>query len=299
MLCLVMMIASADPAGLTGGSAYADVSSWRAVAVSGGDARSWLNDIVSADVADVGRERSRSSLLLSPVGSVLAAFTAAAPDGELLLVQDPAQPRSIRDLLAPYVLSSDVRLDDVTGDHAILAFPGRTEAPAAPPAVASIPSCLGAGVDLFAATNDLGPVEASLGQVLDQATDDDVEAWRITAGIPRVGTDTADGDLPQECGLEHAVSYEKGCFLGQEAVAKVRNLGRPRRLLLGLSADGPVTPGEVVQADGTPAGAVTSVARVGDLHVLLARIRWEHRDDTLRTVGGTELRPRTVTGTSG
>jgi tRNA-modifying protein YgfZ len=293
------MIVSADPARLTGGTAYADVSSWRAVAISGEDARSWLNDIVSADLADVAPGRSRSSLLLSPVGSVLAAFTVAAPDGELLLVQDPAQPRSIRDLLAPYILSSDVRLDDVTGDRAILAFPGRPDAPNAPPAVASIPSCLGAGVDLIAAADELGRVAASLGDAFGRATTDEVEAWRIAAGIPRIGTDTADADLPQECGLEHAVSYDKGCFLGQEAVAKVRNLGRPRRLVLGLAADGPVVPGDEVVADGTPAGTVTSVARVGDLHVLLARIRWEHRDAALRTVGGTELRPRTVADTLG
>jgi hypothetical protein len=67
--------------------------------------------------------------------------------------------------------------------------------------------------------------------------------------------------------------------------------------VLRLAADGPVTPGEVVVADGTPAGMVTSVAQVGDLHVLLARIRWEHRDVALRTAGGTELRPRTIAET--
>src|SRR6266540_722172 len=82
---------------LSTGWAFADLSSWRKVAVSGGDAFEWLNDLVSADLSGLGPNRARRSLLLSPTGRIRAEFTVAAPDGPLMLVQDPDQPRSMMD----------------------------------------------------------------------------------------------------------------------------------------------------------------------------------------------------------
>ena len=104
--------------------------------------------------------------------------------------------------------------------------------------------------------------------------------------------DTGDGDLPQEARLEGHVSFDKGCFLGQEAVAKMRNLGHPRRWLAALEGDGKVSPGEPIAAGGVETGVVTSVTTVDGVSVALARIRWEHRDRLLRTPSGVELRPR-------
>ena len=152
----------------------------------------------------------------------------------LLLLQDPAEPRRIGDLLARYVLSADVRLEEA----------GR-------------------------------PDETGLD-----------DRWRIEHGVPRVGTDIAEGDLPVEAGLDDLVSHDKGCFLGQEAVAKVRNLGHPRRFLLRLRCDAPVAPGDPVLLDGDEVGAVTSAASVGSGTIVFARVPWEARSGDLRTTAG-------------
>ncbi len=95
---------------LAAGEAFVDLASWRKIAVSGSEASSWLGDLVSADLSDVGGERARRSLLLSPTGRVRADFTVTQYREALLLLQDPAQPHGIDELLNRYVLSSDYAL---------------------------------------------------------------------------------------------------------------------------------------------------------------------------------------------
>jgi len=280
---------------LFAGKAFADLSFWRKVGVSGADGSSWLNSLISADIEDLSPGRARRSLLLSPTGKVRAEFTVTGPDGGgLLLIQDPMQPRSILDLLSPYTLSSDVALDDRTDELALFAFPARAEPPDAAGSVASAPSCLGVGTDVIAPTDDHDVLLAHFSNLATLVGNEDLEAWRITAGLPRVGVDVLEDDLPQEGDLAGAVSFDKGCYLGQEAVAKVQNLGHPRRALLRLEASGPVAPGDLIEADGKEAGEVTSAASLNGRTVLLARVRWSARQQSLQTGGGVELRARSV-----
>jgi folate-binding protein YgfZ len=270
----------------------ANLSGWRAVGADGTDAESWLNDIVSADISTLRPGAAARSLLLSPTGRVRAEFTVARTGEGLLLLQDPAQPKHIDALLAPYVLSSDVTLADRTGQVALFAFPGKTTPPEHEGTWASAPSCLGAGVDLIAPASRREALLAELRGRFHLTAPTDLEPWRVDAAIPRFGMDATEDDLPQECGLASAVSFEKGCYLGQEAVAKVRNLGHPRRILLALETAAPVSPGDAVCADGAEVGTVTSAARVAARFVLLAKIRWDARDKRLRTLTGAELTPR-------
>lgn len=279
-----------------GGKGFVDLSAWRAIAVSGTDAFGWLNDLVSADIDDVAPGRARRALLLGPTGGVLASFTVAVPGGSLVLVQDPLEPRPIDRLLAPYVLSSDVQIEDRTGGFAIFAFPDRDHAPDSPGTTPSVPSALGRGADIVALAEDHDRLAVSFAKSYAPASDKDAEDWRVAAAIPRVGVDTADGDLPVECALGDLVSFEKGCFLGQEAVAKARNLGHPRRLLTPLTSDGSVFAGDDVLAGQERAGTVTSVGRFDGRTAALARVKWEHRGAPLRTSGGAELLRRPLSG---
>lgn len=277
---------------LASGKAFADLSYWRKVAVSGSDALDWLDDLVTADLSDLAPGKARQSLFLSPTGGLRASFMVAVPRGSLVLIQDPSQPASIQQLLEPYVLSSDVFLEDQPDAFAIFAFPGRTEVPRAPGTDRSTPSVLGAGVDVMRPGEEHDFLLRSLSGEYTQIGDEVVEAWRIGAGMPRFGVDALEGDLPQESGLSGAVSRQKGCFPGQEAVAKVDSLGHPRRVVLALEANGPASPGDTVMLDGSEVGQITSAAVDGDRTLLLARLRWEARDAQLHTGLGTELRHR-------
>jgi tRNA-modifying protein YgfZ len=272
------------------GRAFADLSHWRKIGVSGADARTWLNDLVSADISGLAGGRSVRSLLLSPTGRVRAEFMVSVVEDDLLLLQDPSQ-RSILELLQPYTLSSEVDLADRTGELALFALPNHPSAPTDAPAWSIAPSGLGPGVDLVAPARDHDRARVLLAGSFVQAADEDVDAWRVIAGLPRLGVDALEEDLPQEAGLEGSVAFDKGCYLGQEAVAKVRNLGHPRRLLLRFEAEPGIAPGDVVMADGREVGALTSVAVAGDRAVALGRVRWDSRGGPFRSAGGVELRP--------
>jgi folate-binding protein YgfZ len=122
---------------------------------------------------------------------------------------------------------------------------------------------------------------------------DAVEVWRIHHGRARMGRDFDRSSLPAEAGLLHTIDQTKGCFLGQESVARVRNLGHPPRVLLHLLGDGRIDVGEpllVAEAD-VEVGAVTSAARLDGSTVVLARVGWSAREEPLRTANGLRLSP--------
>jgi folate-binding protein YgfZ len=273
---------------LRAGRGVIDLSHWRKVAVGGSEALTWLDALVSADLGDLAPGRAVRSLLLSATGRVRAEFTVTAPGGTVVLIQDPDQ-RPIQDLLAPYVLSSDVELEDRAGALSLFAMPGRTTPPDVPGAAYSVPSCLGPGVDLITLGEDHDSHLARLSKTLTPVPPEDLEVWRVLEGRPRLGVDVRDDDLPQEGGLADAVAFDKGCFTGQEAVAKVRNLGHPRRLLVQLEGIEPLAPGDRVLAQGVDAGEVTSVAARDGLWVALARVPWSSRGGRFSTAGGAAL----------
>lgn len=269
------------------GRAYVDLSSWRKALVAGPEAASWLNDLVSASVADLRPGEARRSLLLSPTGRIRADFLVAwAPEG-LVLLQDPVQPRAVAALLAPYVLSSQVTVEDRTASLALFAVPGASEVPHGLPG--HRPSALGEGADALVPAARRGEAVTALGTSLVEASPEAVEAWRVLRGLPRLAVDFGEDALPPEVGLEGCIDFAKGCFLGQEAVARVRNLGRPRWVLLSLRTPASVSPGDRVLADGREVGTVTSATAAEGWTAVLARVRWEARQAALRTPSGTDL----------
>ncbi|HEY1331917.1 MAG TPA: hypothetical protein VGH10_10660 [Actinomycetota bacterium] len=274
------------------GLAFVDRSWWRKIAVTGSDAAGWLGDLISADISGLRSGGAAHSLLLSPTGSVRATFTVAMPGDALLLIQDPSQ-APVERLLAPYVLSSDVRLVDRSAELALFAFPAGSGIGSPPGALATSPSSAGAGAgtDLTAAASERDPLAGALSSSRRRIGEDDVERWRVRTGVPKLGVDAFDSDLPQEAGLATAVSFNKGCYLGQEAVARTNNLGHPRRVVLHLTADDPVAAGDAVLTGDDPAGDVTSSTQVEGRWWLLARVRWESHGAALRTAGGVPLVP--------
>jgi folate-binding protein YgfZ len=269
------------------GRAFADLSEWWKFRVRGSDARSWLNDLLTSNISSLPDGASVPTLLLSPTGRIRATVTVAALEEGLLVVQDAGQPSSIAQLLAPYILSSDVELIDVSDTLTLLAFLGR-DAPAIAAGETYNPSCLGEGADLVVARSEAEAVRNELEGFVEMDPDA-LDAWRIQRGVPRFPIDLTTESLPHEADLDSAIDYEKGCYLGQEAVAKVRNLGRPPWVVVSMQAEGRVQRGDVVMANGEEVGRVTSVAGADGHTALIARIRWGARELPLSTASGTRL----------
>jgi folate-binding protein YgfZ len=294
---------SEQVAALEDGRAFVDLSMWRKVRIGGSDAMAWLNDLLSADLDGMAPGTSRRSLLLSPTGRVRAEVSVLADDRGFVLVQDPAQDGGIDDALAPYVLSSDVELNDVTAGLGLLAFPGvpPDRASNVGKGLVSTPSVLGSGVDLLSAPEDVEAGRAGASRAgLTEATLEALEAWSIRRGRPRVGVDLGPDALPHEAAVGDLVGYHKGCFLGQEAVAKVQNLGHPPFVLLAVSGNGPLSPGDPVRADGADVGLVTSADVTGAPEsAAIVRVRWASRDADLRSADGQPLAVRATADLSG
>ncbi len=274
---------------LEAGRAFVDRSELRKCLVSGADAEGWLQGLVTAGVAGLRPGELRRSLLLTPTGRIRADFhLLRLPDGFLLL-QDPAQPEPVAGTLAPYVLSSDVVLEDRSASYAVFSLPRRGGAPDGLPAWR--PSTLDDGVEVLVPTAAAARARETLLAALVEARAEAAEAWRVRRGIPRFPVDLDTASLPAEAGLDALlVDPTKGCFLGQEAVARVRNLGHPPRVVLHLRADGPVAVGARVVAGGREAGEVTSAAPLpGGATVVLARVRWDLRDAPLALETGLPL----------
>ncbi|HEY7761849.1 MAG TPA: hypothetical protein VIC52_02460 [Actinomycetota bacterium] len=264
------------------GRAAVDLGGFRKVRVRGGDARRWLHDLVTTDVASLEPSSSRRTLLLDPTGHIRADVQVACDREGFWLFQAPDQP-DIGRALAPYVLSSDVRLEDLTDERGLIAWIGDADGPDG-----FRPSCLGPGVDVIGSPD---PASIPPGRMFVGA--DAVEVWRIRRGVPRMGVDFDGKTIPAEAGLEETIDREKGCFLGQESVARVRTLGHPPRQLRHLTADGPVDPrSPVLDELEDEIGVVTSAAEhVGGGTVLLASIRWGSDEGPLRTRDGLALVP--------
>jgi tRNA-modifying protein YgfZ len=273
------------------GRAFADLSDYRKVRVSGADAEGWLNDLVTCDVASLTPGGAHRSLLLSPTGRILADFGLGLDDEGYLLLQPADQPDHIGLLLSRYILSSEVDLHDATNELALFAVLGAARELVGRPGLS--PSVAGFGVDLVM------PVGKTAWHVEDGLVRQDlvevgvvtVEVQRIRAGTPRMGSDFGQDALPAEAGLEWTIDTRKGCFLGQESVAKIRNLGHPPRVIRHLRAEASVGAGTAVVAGETPVGELTSAAVDGAGTVALAMVAWAAADRPLRTVDGIDLHP--------
>ncbi len=267
------------------GSAFADLSSWWKLRVSGGDAVSWLQDLLSADVEALAPGEAGPSLLLTPTGRVRAALWMARLDDAVVLLQQADQPEPAVRILEPYTLSSDVALADLTDLTGLFAVPDEVAGLLGGARIA--PSWLGTGVDVLAPAAGARDALARAGMA--PLGEDALEALRILHGRPRMGRDLGPEHLAAEAGMGAAIAYTKGCFLGQESVAKVRNLGHPPSVLLRVGADTALHVRDPVLADGAEAGVVTSAAVAGGRCVAFVRVRWEARDRPLASSDGTAL----------
>lgn len=242
------------------------------VRVSGEDAHAWLNGQTTHDVRSIGPGVGAYGLVVSAKGKVLADVWVFDRGNDLAV----AMPRSVREALRER-FESQVFMEDVaiTEEPSVLISvqgPRARDAVAAAGVAASqIYRCdeLGRGGVFVACTTDTAPTtHAALvnaaascgGGAVDEAS---FELARLRAGRPRFGVDFSDRNYPQEAGLKDlAVSFSKGCYLGQEVVCTLEHRGRLNRHLVRLdTADAPGAGDVLTDAQGDTVGALTSVIR--------------------------------------
>lgn len=260
------------------------------VVVGGPDATSFLQSLVSQDLDSIGDGASARSMLLTPHGKLGFVFRATHVGEEWWLDTDAEFGPALAEALTRYRIRVKVDIDDRTETTGLVSVIGTVDETTT---LLAIPTQWAnqSGTDF------LGPVSEArdLLELLSGANAVDVwdaerfEAFRIEMGVPRMGVDLDEKTIPQEAFLDRdAVSFTKGCFLGQELVARIDSRGHVNRYLRRLRVEGSQVPprGAAVVAGDKEVGAVTSAAAVPneDRAVALAMVRREVEPPTDVTV---------------
>jgi tRNA-modifying protein YgfZ len=240
------------------------------VRVQGHDAEDFLQRMLSNDVST----EVCDALLLTPKARVIAPLRVwRRGDGDFLLLTEPELGETVRSVLlrARFAAKCEIEFEE----HSSAIVFGEAE---------GIPN------------PDYGePAVEILDERVEPTMDDDeLEVMRIVAGTPMFGREIDDRVLPAEAGLvERAVSFTKGCFPGQEPIARLNYRGHANRGLRVLTWDGSELPvfDEPVVFEGKEVGRVTSAARDGDRIVALAYVRVEVPADAELEVGAFKARP--------
>jgi tRNA-modifying protein YgfZ len=264
---------------MTEGQVLVDRSDRGVVKVTGQDRLGWLHSLTSQDLQRLAPGSTAEALILSPQGHLEHHLTLTDDGAATWIHVEPHTAKALVDFLNSMRFMMRVEVEDLSGVLVVQTLAGPL------PAEGGVLSRTDAGSAAAAALLDEGGAAAvlqnpfgvdvivppdaggKLAQTFPVAGLWAFEAARIAARIPRPGLDTDHKTLPHEVGLiEAAVHLNKGCYRGQETVARIHNLGHPPRRLVFLHLDGsvdrlPAHGSPLTLPDGTQVGFVGSAAR--------------------------------------
>lgn len=268
------------------------------LAVSGSERAEWLHAMITQDVLTMSPLEVRYACAVNLKGKVLADFQLANDSDRLLLEMDRERIAPLIAHLDARIITEDVELSDLSEDLHVLTVQGPDAARlldlkepgslaqvtlGGRPALVVPRSHTGApGFDLLVAPTDAAIISAALhdaGAVAMAAQD--LDAARIRAAIPRYGLDMDDTVFPLEAGLTDAIHWSKGCYLGQEVIARMAHRGHTNKELRLLRVDGPPpAPGSLLWPGDPEAtksvGRITSAAASEGGSLALGYVRRKH-----------------------
>jgi folate-binding protein YgfZ len=276
------------------------------LALSGEDAVVFLDSLLSNDIAAVPVGSGVDATLLTHKGRMLAEVRVLRSEAELELDSERLALQALFDALNNFRIGYRAELHKRTLQRGLLSLIGPgvdalLGAQAPPPTEhAHVRATLGGhpvrlirtdlGVDVLCASEDTETVAEALAAAGAVAIEQPAaETVRIERGRPRFGLEIGEDTMPQEAGIhQRTVSYSKGCYVGQETVARLYWKGKPNRHLRGLLLDAPAAPGSSLTLAGREVGSVGSFAdspRLGPIALALLR-REAQPGSELEVAGG-------------
>jgi len=293
-------VPSAEHRVLRDGAGLVDRSERGKLALSGAGAIDFLNGQVTNELADLRVGEGRYAAFLTHKGKmlgdlrILAVGEGDAAPQELLLDTERVALQALFDMINRFKVGYEVQLHKRTLQRGLLSLIGPESASVAGAArlgraehdsvtvelegVGCLAVRTDAGVDLICEAEDTGRLtDVLLERGAASVSTEAAECVRIESGRPRFGIDIDESTIPQEAGLnERAVSFAKGCYVGQETVARLHYRGKPNRHLRGLRLSAPALGGMEIYLGERSVGRVGSVASSPDLGpIALALLRRE------------------------
>jgi len=263
---------------LEAGTAWADLSHHNIIAVSGVDRLKWLHDLTTQFVSDLQPGVWMANMILDAKGHVEFQFNVVDDGSTTFLVLDPGYSEQLIEYLTKMKFMLRVDVKDASSEFAVLRAPGA-------------PTEIG-GPFALVPRSEVEEMKKTFGGVATQVGTWALDAERVAAHRPRIGFETDHKSIPNEIGVLHgAVHMKKGCYRGQETVAKIYNLGNPPRRLVMLHLDGsdvgfPAV-GTKIENDGIVVGFIGTVARHHELGTIaLAVVKRNTPIEATLMVGG-------------
>jgi folate-binding protein YgfZ len=250
---------------LRGGAAWLDLSARGRITVRGRDRVRLLHNITSNEVKMMRPGAGCYAFLLNPQGRIQADLCLFSFADHFLIDTEPELREKVLHLIRRYIVADQVELEDITSQTAAIGVEGPlAESLQIPDGCTKAPFSLTGqpGYRIYCAAGEMAKIAGQLEAVgARPATAADARLVRIENGKPRYGEDIGETSLPQETQQMHAVSFTKGCYLGQEIVERIRAQGHVNKKLLRLELDGsePVAAGAKLMADGKEAEITSSV----------------------------------------
>ncbi len=258
-------LASATPVELTD-AVFADRSERGKLRVAGPQRAWFLDQVLTQKFEDMKPGEAREAAMITVHGRMTAYLEALATKDALLCHFEPDLRESFPETLSRYIFATRVTIDDVTEEMGLVlvAGPGWNEAVAAAAPYALVHPTRALGVPAAHLWIERDRTEEAMeglaARGLAGVPEERLEQIRIAHGVPRWGRDMDVKTFPQEAGIDRdAVHYDKGCYLGQEAMAKIHFRGKVNRRLARIEASESIEPGaDVKLPDGTRVGTITS-----------------------------------------
>jgi tRNA-modifying protein YgfZ len=288
----IVQASDSDYRAITEACGVLDRSDRGKLALTGADAASFLQGQVSNDVESLTAGTGCYAAFLTPKGKMLGDLRVLDTGDELLLDTERSALQDLFNMIRRFSIGYAVELHKRTLERGLVSLIGPAstdivgahELPESEHAHAPLELTgitvrairTDVGVDLLCDSADTQAlVEALTAAGASPVSTEAAECLRIEHGRPRYGVDLDESVIPQEAGLnDRAVSFTKGCYVGQETVARLFYRGKPNRHLRGLKLSAPAQSGDEIELEGRPVGRVTSTAvspRLGPIALAFVR----------------------------
>ncbi len=227
----------------------------------------FLNGLVTNDVKSLSENRWMPAVFPTVQGRLIGVVRIARVKDSFLIDTERASHEAVLKTISRFTMAGDFKVTDFTDQSAILSLQGKRAAEVVEKVLNTIVTELPRngvsehegvtiihathtaedGFDLIVDSTRAGELRQVLQDAGAQPVDQETfEILRVEAGIARFGRDMDESNVVPETNLEDAVSYTKGCYVGQEIIVRIKHRGHPAKKLVGLKADRPIEPGAII-----------------------------------------------------
>jgi len=257
--------------------AFFDLSARTKLRVTGADRIRFLNGQTTNDVRKAGAEATQESCVLNAKGHFDAHVFLSATPNDIWIDADQELRELLQTRLERYVIADDVKIEDVTDQSALFHVLAGSEPKISDAKFDFRSRRLGIdGWDLWVEAARAEAMKGALAADYRAMDESEWEVLRIESGIPRWGCELTREIIPPEANLAaRAIDYEKGCYIGQEVISRMKMSGQTRQRLCGVTSEKALAPGKELHAETKMVGHVTSAVFSERLnaHIALAIIK--------------------------